>query len=303
MVTAILLMTTYAVCPAQIYKYKDENGNWYFTDVEKGGMKDMGSMDSVIETDPTAEDLSQSFLEKFKPKSEVEKASLATMTVKTPAGSGSGFFISSNGYIITNKHVIRGSASADHRHRKGLTPQETSYEMAQNNDPPPVRFQKVVQTFQSRQNQTSNYSRKKKVTSGSRGYKVILKDKSEHYVHLISESRKHDLALLKMGRFTTPFLSPLTMGGVHQGMPVYAIGSPIGLRDSVTAGIVSGIEKGYIKTDAQIYPGNSGGPLVTKEGQVIGINTMKRITHKFEGLGFAIPIDRALEEFQRYINP
>jgi len=292
MVTAILLMTTYAVCPAQIYKYKDENGNWYFTDVEKGGMKDMGSMDSVVETDPTAEDLSQSFLEKFKPKSEVEKASLATMTVKTPAGSGSGFFISSNGYIITNKHVIRGSASADDRHRQGVTAAEKNYGMAW-----------VIQTFQSRQNQTSNYSRKKKVTRRSRGYKVILKDKSEHYVHLISESKKHDLALLKMDRFTTPFLSPLTMGGVHQGMPVYAIGSPIGLRDSVTAGIVSGIEKGYIKTDAQIYPGNSGGPLVTKEGQVIGINTMKRITHKFEGLGFAIPIDRALEEFQRYINP
>lgn len=52
-----------------------------------------------------------------------------------------------------------------------------------------------------------------------------------------------------------------------------------------------------MQINAQIYPGNSGGPLVTAQGRVLGINTFKTLTLKFEGLGFAIPIETALREF------
>jgi serine protease Do len=73
------------------------------------------------------------------------------------------------------------------------------------------------------------------------------------------------------------------------------------LQNSVTSGVYSGFEQGFIKTNAQIYPGNSGGPLVCSEGRVLGINTFKMLTHKFEGLGFAIPIETALKEFSTYL--
>ena len=57
-----------------------------------------------------------------------------------------------------------------------------------------------------------------------------------------------------------------------------------------------------MQTNAQIYPGNSGGPLVTQSGRVVGINTFKQLTRKYEGLGFAIPIERAYQEFGRYLK-
>jgi S1-C subfamily serine protease len=69
------------------------------------------------------------------------------------------------------------------------------------------------------------------------------------------------------------------------------------LKDSVSSGIISGFDGFFLKTDAKIYPGNSGGPLINQRGEVIGINTLKQITHKFEGLGFAISTDAALREF------
>ncbi len=86
------------------------------------------------------------------------------------------------------------------------------------------------------------------------------------------------------------------------GTPVYAQGSPLGLKGSVTSGVLSAVRKDFLQTNAEIYPGNSGGPLITADGKVIGVNTMKMITDKFEGLGFAIPIARVLAEFHTYLE-
>jgi S1-C subfamily serine protease len=80
-------------------------------------------------------------------------------------------------------------------------------------------------------------------------------------------------------------------------------GSPIDLdlKNTITSGVLSGIREDFIQTNAQIYPGNSGGPLINENGEVIGLNTKKLMDYTFEGIGFAIPIDIVLEEFQEYL--
>lgn len=84
------------------------------------------------------------------------------------------------------------------------------------------------------------------------------------------------------------------------GQPVIAVGSPLGLNGTVTSGVVSALERrSMIQTDASINPGNSGGPLVDLSGRVIGINTsiatLGGRTSGNIGIGFAVPIDRAVE--------
>jgi S1-C subfamily serine protease len=103
--------------------------------------------------------------------------------------------------------------------------------------------------------------------------------------------------LLKVDGYTTPFLETADPHASAHGDPVYAVGNPVKLRNSVAAGVISGFEGQFVKTDAKIYLGNSGGPLVTAAGRVIGVNTFKRLTHKFEGLGFAISIAVVLDAF------
>jgi len=115
---------------------------------------------------------------------------------------------------------------------------------------------------------------------------------------LIGVHKDTDLALLKINAKDLPTL-PLAAGRrVIQGELVFAVGSPEGLRNTITMGVVSSIARQpdpdkamvYIQTDAPINPGNSGGPLVDVEGNVLGINTFIFSTGGgSEGLGFAIP--------------
>lgn len=118
-------------------------------------------------------------------------------------------------------------------------------------------------------------------------------------IHL---SEHHDLALIKLPQCKSPSIRPADAHSVAHGTPLYAIGCPESLRmkTTVTSGVFSGQQKGYIQTNAQINPGNSGGPLITQDGKVIGINTWKILGG--EGLGFAIPIDLALNEFRNYLS-
>jgi S1-C subfamily serine protease len=133
-------------------------------------------------------------------------------------------------------------------------------------------------------------------------FTIYLADNTELYVNLIKVSDQYDLPLLKLDGYRTPFIETLNSIQMAQGERVYAIGNPIKLKNSVAAGVLSGHELGFVKTDARIYPDNSGGPLVNEDGQVIGINTMKILTRNYEGLGFAIPIETALAEFQAYLG-
>ncbi len=115
---------------------------------------------------------------------------------------------------------------------------------------------------------------------------------------LIGVHKETDLALLKIPEKGLPTLSLASARSARQGQLVFAMGSPEGLENSVTMGVVSAVGRQpdpkspmvYIQTDAPINPGNSGGPLVDMDGSVLGINTMILSQGGgSEGLGFAIP--------------
>ena len=130
--------------------------------------------------------------------------------------------------------------------------------------------------------------------------KVKLSDKKEFDAKIVGRDPKTDLALIKIEGASN--LSPLSLGdsdAIDVGTWVVAIGSPFGLEQTVTQGIVSakgriigaGPYDDFIQTDASINPGNSGGPLIDLQGKVIGINTA--IVASGQGIGFAIPINMA----------
>src|SRR5215469_5327172 len=116
--------------------------------------------------------------------------------------------------------------------------------------------------------------------------------------HIVGVTRELDLALLKVDVAKLPALRISPYRNIRQGEVVLAFGSPEGLRNSVTLGVISSVARQtdpdspmvYIQTDAPINPGNSGGPLVNVDGDVIGVNTfILTQSGGNEGLGFAIP--------------
>jgi serine protease Do len=117
-----------------------------------------------------------------------------------------------------------------------------------------------------------------------------------------------DLALLKVDDMKLPALPLATYSQVRQGETVFAFGSPIGLRNSLTHGLVSAVARQvdpdspliYIQTDAPINPGNSGGPLVNIRGEVVGVNTfIVSQSGGSDGLGFAVPSATARTVFRQ----
>jgi S1-C subfamily serine protease len=102
-----------------------------------------------------------------------------------------------------------------------------------------------------------------------------------------------DVALVKIEADLPVLTSVYAAGGFSEppevGDPVVAYGSPLGLEDTLTVGVISAIRSGYIQTDAQINPGNSGGPLVDRNGFVVGVNTLEA-DGGGAGLGFAVDI-------------
>lgn len=142
--------------------------------------------------------------------------------------------------------------------------------------------------------------------AGKNGIKVTLTDKREFNAKLIGTDPNTDIAVIKIDANDLPVMSFGNSDNVQVGEWVLAIGNPLGLNSTVTAGIVSakgrniGINadaKGYgiedfIQTDAAINPGNSGGALVDMNGQLVGINSaIKTNTGYYQGYGFAIPVN------------
>jgi len=167
---------------------------------------------------------------------------------------GTGIIVDPDGYIMTNAHVVEGAQ----RIKVILTPPASDS---------PIEFQPI---------QASQ----------------ILE------ARLLGTHKQSDLALLKVDATHLPTVVLRSGVRVHQGELVFAIGNPEGLRNTVTMGVVSSLARQldpdkpmvYIQTDAPLNPGNSGGPLVDIDGNVVGINTlMLSEGGGSEGLGFAIP--------------
>jgi S1-C subfamily serine protease len=173
----------------------------------------------------------------------------SVVLIETNIGLGSGFVYDNEGHIVTNYHVVEGSATIQ----------------------------------------------------------VTFLDGNASEATLIGEDLYSDLAVIKVSPDVTT-LHPVVLGNssfLIVGEPVAAIGNPFGLSSTVTAGIVSALQRdltapgGYlivdvIQIDAAINPGNSGGPLVNLKGQVVGMNTAiiaEEEERTFLGVGFAIPSD------------
>jgi len=142
------------------------------------------------------------------------------------------------------------------------------------------------------------------VIQGASQLQVTFSDGSTAPATVVSTNPAQDLATIKVS-VSAASLDPLPLGNSNNvlvGDTVYAIGFPFGNPESMTAGVVSGLNRtdsqsglhGLIQTDAKINPGNSGGPLLNTLGQVVGINdAIDSPVQGNVGVGFAIPINQA----------
>ena len=351
-ITLLLLTLIIAAHPvhAGIYKYK-KDGVWYFTDTPPKDQLD--NSQQMVETGKSAPAPSEGgtpLLADYIARNAIEEAASATVAVKTALGVGSGFFISSSGHIITNKHVVRTPTKQAKQTREYFNKIDDRVEdiekrfkeekaqledfkkdiqrlkkMAESERDPSrkksfqneyayrkkeydswkARYNQRLKTFKAQRKQyksgRSEYDYRNTVRNLSKSFTIILVDNTELYAELVATSQNHDLALLKLSGYKTPSLIPGAPYQLAQGNPVYAIGNPANLRNTVTSGIFSGFEGNFIQTNAQINPGNSGGPLVDAQGKVLGVNTKKKVGSAIEGLGFVIPIQIAMNEFRKYL--
>ncbi len=140
------------------------------------------------------------------------------------------------------------------------------------------------------------------VIEGGGEVAVELADNRRFEAEIVGTAPDQDLAVLKVkADRQLPYVPMGTSFDLMIGEPVIAIGNPFGLSHTVTTGVVSALHRtiqgeertytDFIQTDASINPGNSGGPLLNIEGMLIGVNTA--IYSKAQGIGFAIPIDKA----------
>jgi len=146
------------------------------------------------------------------------------------------------------------------------------------------------------------------VIAGARSITVGFADGSESRAEVVNEDKSIDIAVLVPEQLPKVVVAAVLGGGERIGDEAYAVGHPLGFAGSLTAGVISGLDRkiprkdgagdleGLIQFDAAVNPGSSGGPLLNRNGQVIGIVTALANPSKdglFIGLAFAVPIGAA----------
>ena len=140
----------------------------------------------------------------------------------------------------------------------------------------------------------------------------LYNDETEYEAKVVGTDEETDLAVIKIEKTGLPKAEFADSDSIKVGEFAMAIGSPLGLDNSVTAGIISAVNRDVadsdgnkytaIQTDAAINSGNSGGALVNSKGQVIGVNTLKLSGTGVEGVGFAIPINSTKTIYEQLIQ-
>ncbi len=345
--TCIVSVFLASSAAAEIYRYKDENGRWQFTDKPLNKGKSQASTPSSSPASSAAKaNLKEALEKKFKPASNIDKASLAVVMIETNTSTGSGFFVTDNGFIVTNKHVVRPSETKNWENQKVSLEEEKLDldEIKSLIDEEKERLkdmksaidedQEYMESRHATKSQLSRYERfiarykrdkerlekeekkfkqkereykKKKSAFGfnssmsnfSKKFTITLKNGKKLKAKLVKVSKEHDLALLKLDKYVTPFVPVVKQRNSRQGHKVFAIGSPLGISDSLTSGIITKLDRDHIVTDTRILPGNSGGPLVNESGEVIGVNTaVVSENEQADGLGLAIYSNQIRKEFK-----
>ncbi|SEM56458.1 Do/DeqQ family serine protease [Chryseobacterium taichungense] len=158
------------------------------------------------------------------------------------------------------------------------------------------------------------------VVAGANKLEVVLSNKKSYIATLVGTDPNTDISLLKIEEKGLPYLNFANSDNIEVGQWVLAVGNPLGLNSTVTAGIVSAKGRGigilssqgkaanpiesFIQTDAAINPGNSGGALVNTNGDLIGINSaIQSTTGYYQGYGFAVPSNLArkiIEDIKKF---
>ncbi len=264
-------------------------------------------------------------------RSSLNLARNATVLIKSSWGLGSGFLLDDKGHIITNKHVVQFDSERLNEIKTQLNKlegyirsekEQLDYAKSQLDqfkehqlwDNYNQRYLQKKQRLEKYEADHAKYTlQKNNIVYSSVDLNVDITFISGEKIHTrnISLSQNYDLALITLDDTSSVPSKPIitNTNRVHQGDKVYTIGSPAGLSNTITSGIISGFRSytnkqnrttTIIQTDAPINPGNSGGPLVDQSGQVIGINTS--ILKETEGIGFALPINLVKEEFASELN-
>ena len=193
------------------------------------------------------------------------------------SGEGSGIVYSTDGYIITNYHVISESSSSS---------------------------------------SSSSYFGQSSSSGVAEKIDVYLPSDPETAISatVVGYNISSDLAVLKINKTGLTAIEIGDSDTLKVGQSVVAIGNPGGLQfmGSVTSGVIGGLNRTLtidsvgtmklIQTDAAINPGNSGGALVNSEGKLIGINSSKLVNTSYEGMGFAIPVNDAVKICKKLIS-
>lgn len=285
--------------------------------------------DSNTENTSSEPGIAEQLQKTHAPRNAIESARNATVFIETKWHSfGSGFIISADCKVVTNKHVLKFNEEAV-KQAIGNSPelaiklQQERLRMIQelqqlkivyaervasgeHDTPATIELGNKINTLANEINsmpeqvQAAISDKVDDIASENRNqsYKVSLVDGTSFEIAQVTFSDKSDLAFFTLPANNCPFIKKGSSKNLIQGDRVFTIGSPSGLTYTVTSGIFSGYrdegDTHYLQTDAPINPGNSGGPLITAAGNVIGINTA--YLREAQGIGFAIPIEQAFSE-------